>query len=209
MAAAANHLRDVDKSNEPTNASDEVTGLGGSIIKGKTPRSIALKGKLSLDLPAFFFEWKQKIFGTDDKFKTDWPSTKLEAYIRHTRNHWKPNKIPFGHKRLTYGLNKVIKDGPKGASTWSRYIELDQHTRLAVDDIVKEANQHQSRERICVALQQYNPESDDPFILVFLSVRKEPKPISFKDAVGRTYALPFETCRTWEVSQTMQTEGFC
>ncbi|KAL1881251.1 hypothetical protein Daus18300_001103 [Diaporthe australafricana] len=210
MGKDISDVEDLDKGNDKVdaNATDEVTGLDKSIIKDKTPRSVASKGKFSLDLPAFFFEWKQKLFGTDDKFKTDWPSTKLEAYIRHTRNHWKPNKIPFGHKRLTYGLNKVIKDGPKGTSTWSRYIELDQHTRLAVDDIVKEANQHQSRERVCVALQQYNQESDDPFILVFLTVRKEPKPISFKDAVGRTYALPFETCRTWEAMKCHMTEAF-
>lgn len=167
--------------------------------KSKTLRSFALKN-IGSDLPAYFFDWKQRIFGTDDKFKTDWPSTNLEAYIRHNSSFGKPTKVPFGHKRLHYGLNKIIKDGQKEKSTWNRYVDAEQVTRLAIDEIVDEANRHQSRERICVAFQEYNKEEDDPFILVFLSLRKEPQPISFKDAVGRNYTLPFETCRKWDVS---------
>ncbi|KAL2287174.1 hypothetical protein FJTKL_06169 [Diaporthe vaccinii] len=173
----------------------------------KTLRSFTLKN-IGSDLPAYFFDWKQRIFGTDDKFKTDWPSTNLEAYIRHNSSFGKPTKVPFGHKRLHYGLNKIIKDGQKEKSTWNRYVDAEQVTRLAIDEIVDEANRHQSRERICVAFQEYNKEGDDPFILVFLSLRKEPQPISFKDAVGRNYTLPFETCRKWDAMKATIIEAF-
>lgn len=181
----------------------QVTELDARGDKSKTPRSSTLGSHIGSDLPAYFFDWKQRLFGTDDKFKTDWPSTNLEAYIRHNPSFGKPTRVPFGHKRLHYGLNKVIKDGKKEKSTWNSYVEVDQVTRLAIDEIVEEANRHQSRERVCVAFQEYNKESDDPFLLVFLSLRKEPKPISFKDAVGRTYSLPFEACRKWEVSASL------
>lgn len=178
----------------------KVTELDTCGDKSKIPRSFTLGGRISSDLPAYFFEWKQRIFGTDDKFKTDWPSTNLEAYIHHNASYGKATKVPFGHKRLHYGLNKVIKDGQKDKSTWNRYVGLGEVTRLTIDEIVEEANRHQSRERVCIAFQEYNKESNDPFILVFLSLRKEPQPISLKDAVGRTYTLPFETCRKWEVN---------
>lgn len=201
-----NRVQHADTSDpEAANATDgtQVTELDARGDKSKTPRSFTLGGHLGSDLPAYFFDWKQRLFGTDDKFKTDWPSTNLEAYIRHNPSFGKPTKVPFGHKRLHYGLNKVIKDGKKEKSTWNSYVDVDQVTRLAIDEIVEEANRHQSRERVCVAFQEYNKESDDPFLLVFLSLRKEPKPISFKDAVGRTYSLPFETCRKWEVSAVL------
>lgn len=187
---------------EQENVTDgtQVTESDARSDKSKTPRSSTLGGHIVSDLPAYFFDWKQRLFGTDDKFKTDWPSTNLEAYIRHNPSFGKSTKVPFGHKRLHYGLNKVIKDGKKEKSTWNSYVDVDQVTRLAIDEIVEEANRNQSRERVCVAFQEYNKESDDPFLLVFLSLRKEPKPISFKDAVGRTYSLPFETCRKWDVS---------
>lgn len=181
-------------------SADSAGGLVARNGKRKALSSSNLRSKLEFNLPAYFFDWKQRIFGSDDKFKTDWPSTNLEAYIRHIHSFGKSTKIPFGHKRLQYGLSKVIKEGQKGTSTWSQYIELGQVTRLAVDEVVGEANRNQSRERICVAFHQYDNDSADPFILVFLSLRKEPQPISFKDAVGRTYTLPFEACRTWDVS---------
>ncbi|KAG6361848.1 hypothetical protein INS49_010077 [Diaporthe citri] len=176
--------------------------------KSKTLRSFTLTGRIGSDLPTYFFDWKQRIFGTDDKFKTDWPSTNLEAYVRHNSNFGKPTKVPFGHKRLTYGLNKVIKDGKKEKSTWNSYVDAAQYTRLSIYEIVEEANRHQSRERVCVAFQEYGKEGDDPFLLVFLSLRKEPQPISLKDAVGRTYTLPFETCKKWDTMKATLIEAF-
>ncbi|KAK2597887.1 hypothetical protein N8I77_012642 [Diaporthe amygdali] len=189
-------------------SADSAGGLVARNVKGKALSSSNLSSKLEFNLPAYFFDWKQRIFGSDDKFKTDWPSTNLEAYIRHIHSFGKSTKIPFGHKRLQYGLSKVIKEGEKGTSTWSQYIELGQVTRLAVDEVVGEANRNQSRERICVAFHQYDKDSADPFILVFLSLRKEPQPISFKDAVGRTYTLPFEACRTWDAMKCTILEAF-
>ena len=176
------------------------TGASVSIDKGKKSWSFTFGGNLGLDLPASLFDLKQRIFGTDDKFKTDWPSTNLEAYVLHNYGVRKPRKVPFGHKRLHYGLNKVIKDEEKGKSTWSRYLELDQLGRMNVDAIVEEANRHQSRERVCVAFKEYNKDSTDFFMLAFLSLRKEAKPVSFKDALGRHFTFPFETCRKWDVS---------
>lgn len=196
---------DADQGETKSSEDVKVTELGAHGDKSKTQRSFTLKN-IGSDLPAYFFDWKQRIFGTDDKFKTDWPSTNLEAYIRHNASFGKPTKVPFGHKRLHYGLNKIIKDAPREKSTWNCYVGAAQVTRLAIDEVVDEANRHQSRERVCVAFQEYKyskvEDDSDSFILVFLSLRKEPQPISFKDAVGRTYTLPFETCRKWDVSAT-------
>lgn len=38
------------------------------------------------------------------------------------------------------------------------------------------------------------------FLLAFFSIRDEKAPILFTDCIGRKMRLPYETCKTWEVS---------
>jgi hypothetical protein len=180
---------------------NKLTAVEAPGDKSKTLRSFTWDGRLSSDLPSYLFDWKQRIFGTDDKFKTDWPSKSLEAWIYQDSFGANVNsKIPFGHKRLQYGLNQVIKAGQNGKSTWNRYLELSRLRRMALDQLLDEANDQQTRERVCIAFHECDNEQGNSFMLVFMSIRKEPKPISFKDAVGRRYTLPFEICRKWDVS---------
>lgn len=77
------------------------------------------------------------------------------------------------------------------------------HTRL-IDEVVREANKLQKRERVCLAFQGYRQHTgSDPFTIVFFSIREEKAPISFKDCIGRNMTFPFETCRTWQVSHCL------
>lgn len=182
-------------------SSDKVTTVEARDDKSKIPRSFTWDSRLSSDLPAWLFDFKQRVFGSDDKFKTDWPSNTLEAWIYHDSAPGNAHtRLPFGHKRLQYGLNKVLKDGKSERSTWNRYLETSKLRRTGLDHIVDEANRQQSRERVCIAFQEYGKGWAESFMVVFLSIRKEPKTISFKDAIGRHYTLPFETCRKWDVS---------
>lgn len=167
----------------------------------KIPRSFIWDSRLGSNLPAWLFDFKQRVFGSDDKFKTDWPSDTIEAWIYHDSAPGNAHtRLPFGHKRLQYGLNRVLKDGKNERSTWNRYLEMSKFRRAGLDHIVDEANRQQSRERVCIAFQEYGKGWAESFMVVFLSIRKEPKIFSFKDAIGRHYTLPFDTCRKWDVS---------
>lgn len=79
------------------------------------------------------------------------------------------------------------------------------HIRL-VDEVVREANRLQNRERVCLTFSEYRiVGGDDTFVIVFFSICEEKAPISFKDCIGRKMTLPFETCRTWEVGEFSST----
>lgn len=179
-----------------------------SIIGQTTKPSCSLSSSvhLKLKVPQSMSDWIGRVFGKDDQFKQDWESQSLEAYVFQSRGTFishlghTPVKVPFGHRRLRYGLDKVVKDKDKLGSTWNRYIDLGPSMQAIIDQVVHAANRLQSRERVCIAFQEYNKRVEDPFTLVFFSVRDEKKPILLKDAVGRTYTIPFETCRTWNVS---------
>lgn len=87
---------------------------------------------------------------------------------------------------------------PREASAYNIQLTC---TRL-VDEVVKEANRHQNRERVCLAFETYRRQDTggDSFTIMFFSIREEEVPVSFTDCMGRKMTIPFETCRTWEVS---------
>ncbi|ROW01263.1 hypothetical protein VMCG_05959 [Cytospora schulzeri] len=169
----------------------------------QTSFSFSPSAHLNLKFPSLRSDWIQSIFGKDDKFKKDWESEILEAYTLQTYSGYRTNfpitpiKVPFGHRRLHYGLEKVVKDKEKLGSTWDRYIALGTRVQSIIRQVVFEVNQRQNCKRVCVAFQEYNTGDDDPFMLVFFSILKEKPPVVFKDVLGRTYKIPFETCRKW------------
>lgn len=71
-------------------------------------------------------EWTHKIFGKEDEFSKDWESQELEAWvIQASLPFSSPMKVPFGHRRLQYGLKKVKskKDHSRlGLTTFGRYL---------------------------------------------------------------------------------------
>ncbi|KUI69376.1 hypothetical protein VM1G_05433 [Cytospora mali] len=165
--------------------------------------------QLKLKLPARISDLMHRIFGKDDQFKQDWESDDLEAHIfQMSFAHGpvqRPIKVPFGHRRLHYGLDRVLD---KHGSTWNRYIDSGPRMQWIIDGVVHAANRLQNRERACIAFQEYKKGTNEHFALVFLSIREEKKPILFEDAVGRTYTIPFETCRTWEGMRETIMEAF-
>ncbi|KUI53606.1 hypothetical protein VP1G_00984 [Cytospora mali] len=188
----------------------QATQPGVSVLKNpaKSPSS-NFGVQLSLKLPARISDLMHRIFGKDDIFKQDWESDDVEAYIfQMSFAHGpvqRPIKVPFGHRRLHYGLDRVLN---KNGSTWNRYIDSGHRMQVIIDGVAHAANRLQNRERVCIAFQEYKKGSDEHFILVFSSICEEKKPILFKDAVGRTYTIPFETCRTWNGMKETIMEAF-
>lgn len=79
-------------------------------------------------------EWTHKIFGKEDEFSKDWESQELEAWVFRTTTpaFSTPTKVPFGHRRLQYGLKKLRskKGTSHGRTTFARYINNGPRTQL-------------------------------------------------------------------------------
>ncbi|KAJ4416802.1 hypothetical protein N0V82_006531 [Gnomoniopsis sp. IMI 355080] len=180
--------------NEIENRKDEASGKPSTSLEG-----------LRLKLSDTMSEWTHKIFGREDEFSKDWESQELEAWVFRTSRPTfsTPMKVPFGHQRLQYGLKKIRskKINSAGRTTFSRYLNTGIPTQVYVDEVVKEANRLRTREKICLAFEEYRlPSTNDAFMIVFFSLGEEKAPISFQDCIGRKMTLPFERCRVWEVA---------
>lgn len=143
-----------------------------------------------------------KFFGKNDEFTKDWPSETLEAWVTQGTPYSDPMKVPFGHRRLQYGLKQIRdKKAPSCITTFGRYLEQGPRTQIVIDEVVREANRLQKRERVCLAFRRF--EARDPrensLTLVFFSIREEKPPILFTDCTGRNMSVPYEICKTWEV----------
>lgn len=147
-------------------------------------------------------ELKQKIFGQDDTFTSDWASQKLEAWVTQNNPLDNPMKIPFGHQRLQYGLTNIShkKFADNKFTTFDRYMNSTARVQIMVDEMTREANRMQKRERVCLAFQIYYRQDRTSFVVAFFSIRDEKPPISFTDCIGRKMSLPYEICKTWIVS---------
>lgn len=151
-------------------------------------------------------DWTHKIFGDDDEFTKDRESQELEAWVTRGTIHSEPMKVPFGHRRLQYALKLVNshKADKLGLTTFGRYVAQGPRCQVIIDDVVREANKLQKRERVCLAFQSYKHvqgqlEGDD-FTIVFFSICNDKAPVSLTDCIGRKLTIPFQICKTWEVS---------
>ena len=84
-------------------------------------RTVRSKPRASASLscfPALFRSRTTNLFGDGDKFLHVWPSTSLEAFVMEDT---KITKLPFGRKRLEYGLSRVLDSGR--ATPWSLYAD--------------------------------------------------------------------------------------
>lgn len=149
-------------------------------------------------------DWVHSIFGKDDIFKKDYESTELEAYVTYGMTPDLPVKLPFGHRRLQYGLKRTEK---RKETTFNRYVSSKTVMHKIIDDVVREANRKQKRERTLLTYSVFENGANQHFMVAFFSIQPEKQPIAFKDAVGREYILPFQLCKNWEVSETIPTPG--
>lgn len=146
---------------------------------------------------------KHRVFGKDDDFKCDYESTELEAYIAYGLKTELPMKIPFGHRRLQYGLKRLAEDiDEKCFSTFNHYMAAGAHTQAIIDDVVREANRMQKCERTLLSTSVFCRPSDGRLVslISFFSIQPEKPRVAFEDAIGRKYSLPFELCKKWKVS---------
>lgn len=155
----------------------------------------------AIDLPSssgtfnFLPTWLKDLFGkSDKKFIHDWESPTLECFI--VSKEFRLLKLPFGHQRLTYGLKRTQR---KIGLTWDQYMALDSPHKKEISKAISKARALDSRQRTCVAIGAQK-KSEDDFVVLFMTLGPKVEPIKFKDAVGRQYNVPFENCKTWEVS---------
>lgn len=209
VPAPENETGDSNDDSQKLRAQD-VTNPGKNVKTGCNVSSSI--NKMSQALSDTMADWTHRIFGKADEFSKDWESQELEAWVTRCPGTWpstyaKPMKVPFGHRRLQYGLKKVKASG-KGKlklATFARYIDNGPRIQAMVDDVVQVANRLQRRERICLAFDVFKSVDDDgdQFMMVFFSIRKEKTPVSLTDGIGRKLNLPFEMCKNWEVRHSL------
>lgn len=147
-----------------------------------------------IQLPSNLKHWSDRFFGRQKEYRNDKQSTTLEAYIAENHGRDVPIKVPFGHKRLLSGLEKILK-GWHG-DQWTKYLAASPSTRLQLDAVAEVARKAGNHEKTCLAFKAYSRQDKaEPFLLVFFSLEKAKEPIilSFN---GRRYSLPFASCRT-------------
>lgn len=149
---------------------------------------------------SFKASWIHSLFGKDDRFVRDWDSTDLEAYIAEGDGHTRPIRLPFGHQRLHYGLNMVLKS--RSWTPWSKYLSIDPQKRRVVDKVTTIARASGRQRKTCLAVDECEVDGHPSYLLVFFSVDdKEPEePVILRDGMGSKYIFPYELCRTWKVS---------
>lgn len=175
----------------------------GKPIKIKASEKIgASLNDLGQKLSNTMADWAQSIFGRDDEFKKDYESTELEAYLAYDLSLDLPLKVPFGHRRLQYGLKRVMnKKNNGGLTTFDRFTGSSSFIHRLLDDVSREANRMQKRERTLITYKIFASARRPYYLIAFFSIQPEKKPIAFKDAFGREYSLPFELCKNWQVSK--------
>lgn len=185
-----------------TSAHAEMAKGAGSKEAKSTGTVSATSNKFGQKFSDSMTDLTHKFFGRDDEFSKDWPSETLEAWVTQGTPFSDPMKVPFGHRRLQYGLKQVRgKKAPVRLTTFDRYLEQGPRMQVVVDEVVREANRLQKRERVCLAFQQYRARDprDISFALVFFSIQKEKPPIAFTDCIGRKTSIPYAVCKNWDV----------
>ena len=147
--------------------------------------------------------WFKELFGPSSLFFDDKESDSIEAFLilgNNTRL-----KVPFGHRRLKFGMKRVMK--AKKTSTLDDYYALPKHLHGAIQNSLKGAKVIDSRERVvvCFDVLKLGEKHEDQHLLAFFNINGAPvEPIHFKDAVGRKFAVPYFLIQTWEVSISCQ-----
>lgn len=143
--------------------------------------------------------WFKELFGPGSLFFDDKESDSIEAFLilgNNTRL-----KIPFGHRRLKFGMKRVMK--AKKTSTLDDYAALPKHLHAAIQNSLKGAKMTDSRERVvvCFDVLKLGEKHEDQHLLAFFAMNGAPlEPVHFKDAVGRKFLVPYHLVQTWPVS---------
>jgi hypothetical protein len=146
--------------------------------------------------------WFKELFGPRSLFFDDKESDTLEAFM--ILGNKKQLKVPFGHRRLKFGLKKLMKT--KKTTTLDDYYALPKHLHVAISNVLKGAKIKDSRERVCICFEvlSMGDKPMDQHLLAFFAASGPPvAPIHFKDAVGRKFLVPYHLVETWEVRTTI------
>jgi len=143
--------------------------------------------------------WVKELFGPSSLFFDDKAHPDLDAYI--VLGDKKVLKVPFGGRRLKFGMRKVLR--VKKETTMDDFSTLPQTLHVAISNAIQAAQIVDSRKRtlICFDVLKVGQELENQHVLLFLSSNGAPlAPVQFKDAVGRSFAIPYFMATTWEVS---------
>jgi hypothetical protein len=145
--------------------------------------------------------WFKELFGPSSLFFDDKQSDNLEAFM--ILGDKKRLKIPFGHRRLKFGMKKLMK--AKKTITLDEYYALPKHLHTAISSVLQGAKISDGRERVvvCFDVLSLGKKSEDQHLLVFFAANGPSlEPLHFKDCVGRKFEVPYHSVLTWEVSMT-------
>lgn len=142
--------------------------------------------------------WFSHLFGKRDKFMHDWESQALEAFVVH-KDALTPVKLPFGHQRLTFCLKQAMKTD--NYLSWDQYLLLESQHQRAIDQIIADAKQFDSRQRTFLALVRKQGHSqDEDRILIFFSIGGLGEAANLTHTMGHKPGFFFGRNRSWEVS---------
>lgn len=142
--------------------------------------------------------WFKELFGPSSLFFDDKESDSLEAFL--VLGNKGRLRVPFGHRRLKFGLKKMMK--VKKNSTLDEYYALPKHLHEAIHHVLHGARIKDSRNRVvvCFDVLKLGEKHEDQHLLVFMSSSGPPlEHVQFKDAVGRKFSVPFYLIQAWEV----------
>ncbi|KAK5653477.1 hypothetical protein OQA88_8963 [Cercophora sp. LCS_1] len=154
---------------------------------------------ISISAPSGFRiipKWIQQIFSCSSHPAESVSDKKLEAYIAQPSRASTPLKVPLGDDRLKSGLQSLCNN--KISSAWLNYIDMDPDQRGIVDDVIRFARSQSPHVRTCVGVEEFKRQGEPSEYLIFLSLADPPRPVAFKDCVGRNFLFPFEFCKTWD-----------
>ncbi|KAK0625784.1 hypothetical protein B0T14DRAFT_508586 [Immersiella caudata] len=193
---------------QPKDEKDEVTATAAEAGTAKVDKEEKKETNPLTDSPSggftLFPKWIKHMFGSSPS--ADQASNNLEAYIAEPSRATTPTKIPLGHERLKFGLKSFYNS--KTSSAWMNYMDMDSEQRSIVDDVVKFARIQSPHVRTCVGVEEFKRHGQPSEYLVILSLVEPPRPLSFKDAVGRKFLFPFEFCKNWEDMQALINNAF-
>lgn len=145
--------------------------------------------------------WFKELFGPSSLFFDDKESDSLEAFM--ILGNKGRLRVPFGHRRLKFGLKKMMK--VKKTSTLDDYAALPKHLHEAIHHVLHGARVKDSRDRlvICFDVLKLGEKQEDQHLLVFMSRTGPPlEHVQFKDAVGRRFSVPYFLIISWDVCST-------
>lgn len=128
----------------------------------------------------------------------------LYAYCIDGESSWQ--KSPFSDEEVAAKMKELF--GGDAPSIWDQYMSLEDHHRKALDSLMRYAAADTRWTITCRGIHPKPARSDTSLrLLVFLSCIPQ-KPVYISDCLGRQLQVPYELCKSWDVSDLLRTNSY-